>query len=149
MMTAAAFLIFSLLAAGGRIEGTITAGPQAAAIADARVSLRARGDVAIDATRSDVDGRFTFGHVPIDTPYTLIIEARGLRPFMRTDVRLRAGEITRIDIHLELLNHQNLLKVNNIYGEGPTPLATFLAPMAGITNVDPARQIQFAIRASF
>lgn len=48
-----------------------------------------------------------------------------------------------------MLNHQNLIKVNNIYGEGPTPLATFLAPVAGITNADPSRQIQFATRVLF
>jgi hypothetical protein len=63
-----------------------------------------------------------------------------------------AARRARLELRVEafnLLNHQNLLKVNNIYGEGPTPLATFLAPIAGITNVDPARQIQFAIRARF
>jgi hypothetical protein len=39
--------------------------------------------------------------------------------------------------------------VNNIYGEGPAPLASFLAPVAGITNADPSRQIQFAFKLLF
>jgi hypothetical protein len=39
--------------------------------------------------------------------------------------------------------------VNNIFGEGPAPAATFLAPVAGITNADPSRQVQFAFKLSF
>ena len=48
-----------------------------------------------------------------------------------------------------MLNRQNLIKVNNVWGDGPAPLAPFLAPIAGITNVDPARQLQFALRVGF
>jgi hypothetical protein len=58
----------------------------------------------------------------------------------------------RAEARLELfnaLNRENYIRVNNIYGEGPTPLPTFLAPVAGITNADPARQIQFAVRVLF
>lgn len=43
-------------------------------------------------------------------------------------------------------NRRNFIKVNNIYGEG---LATFLAPVAGITNADPSRQIQFGLKLLF
>ena len=58
----------------------------------------------------------------------------------------------RLELRLEafnLFNHPNYLKVNNIYGEGPDPLATFLAPVAGITNVDPGRQVQGGVRVLF
>jgi hypothetical protein len=48
-----------------------------------------------------------------------------------------------------ILNHSNYTTVNNTYGNGATPLATFLTPIAGIANVDPARRIQFALRFSF
>jgi hypothetical protein len=48
-----------------------------------------------------------------------------------------------------LFNRNNLIRVNNIYGEGPKPLPTFLAPIAGITNADPARQIQLMLRFLF
>jgi hypothetical protein len=29
------------------------------------------------------------------------------------------------------LNRDNFIRLNNIYGDGPTPLPTFLAPVAG------------------
>jgi hypothetical protein len=47
------------------------------------------------------------------------------------------------------LNRRNVIRANNIYGEGPAPLATFLTPVAGITNVDPARQLRLSIRLLF
>ncbi|HEY7097642.1 MAG TPA: carboxypeptidase regulatory-like domain-containing protein [Terriglobales bacterium] len=48
-----------------------------------------------------------------------------------------------------VLNNQNHLVVNNIYGEGPKPPPTFLQALAGITNSDPSRQIEFAVRLIF
>jgi hypothetical protein len=48
-----------------------------------------------------------------------------------------------------LFNRANFLKVNGIYGEGPAPLSTFLAPIAGITNTDPSRQIQASVKLIF
>jgi hypothetical protein len=63
-----------------------------------------------------------------------------IAPRLKVELRVEAFNV---------LNHQNLIKVNNTYGEGPSPLATFLAPVAGITNVDPARQLQFALRVGF
>jgi hypothetical protein len=47
------------------------------------------------------------------------------------------------------LNRSNFTKVNKIYGEWPTLLATFLAPVAGIANADPARLVQFVLRQMF
>jgi hypothetical protein len=58
----------------------------------------------------------------------------------------------KLELRLEafnLFNRPNYLKVNNIYGEGPDPAATFLAPVAGITSVDPGRQLQFGVRVRF
>lgn len=48
-----------------------------------------------------------------------------------------------------ILNHNNYVTVNNIFGEGPQPLPTFLSPIAGIANTDPARQLRFGIRLLF
>jgi hypothetical protein len=48
-----------------------------------------------------------------------------------------------------ILNHQNYLTVTNAYGEGPTPKAHFLAPIAGVANSDPSRQIEFELRFLF
>ena len=62
---------------------------------------------------------------------------------------LRIGEKFRVEARTEisdLLNRNNYITVNNIYGQGATPLATFLSPIAGINNVDPSREIQFVLR---
>jgi hypothetical protein len=48
-----------------------------------------------------------------------------------------------------VLNSRNLISVNNIYGNGATPLASFLAPQAGITNSDPSRQLEGVVRIRF
>jgi hypothetical protein len=48
-----------------------------------------------------------------------------------------------------LFNRSNLIRLNNVYGDGATPLRSFLTPVAGITNADPARQLQFAVRLLF
>jgi hypothetical protein len=66
--------------------------------------------------------------------------------------RVRLSGAMRLEGRLEvfnLFNRANFIKVNNIYGEGPAPLASFLAPVAGITNADPSRQIQFAFKLLF
>jgi TonB dependent receptor len=48
-----------------------------------------------------------------------------------------------------LLNHNNYIKLNSVWGDGAQPNAAFLAPVAGVANVDPSRQFQAAIRVSF
>jgi len=48
-----------------------------------------------------------------------------------------------------LFNHNNYIKLNNTFGEGPAPATTWLAPIAGIANVDPGRQFEFAVRLIF
>jgi hypothetical protein len=66
--------------------------------------------------------------------------------------QFRMTRTWRVEARIEVfnaLNRDNFLRVNNIYGEGPAPLPTFLAPVAGITNTDPARQIQFGLRLMF
>jgi hypothetical protein len=62
------------------------------------------------------------------------------------------GAKLRVEGRLEifnLLNRANFIKVNNIYGDGPSPAPTFLAPIAGITNADPSRQIQISAKLIF
>jgi outer membrane receptor protein involved in Fe transport len=66
--------------------------------------------------------------------------------------RIPLGGRFRAEARLEifnLFNRANFIKVNGIYGEGPAPLSTFLAPVAGITNTDPSRQIQVAVKLIF
>ena len=64
----------------------------------------------------------------------------------------RLREKLRADVRVDtfnLLNRNNPITMNNIYGEGPAPRATFLQPIAGINNIDPSRQIQFGLRFLF
>jgi hypothetical protein len=63
-----------------------------------------------------------------------------LRKALHLDTRIEA---------LNALNSRSFLTVNNIYGNGATPLSTFLAPKPGIANTNPSRQLQFAVRLLF
>jgi hypothetical protein len=55
---------------------------------------------------------------------------------------------TRADAY-NVFNNQNYYTFNNVYGNGATPLATFLRPIGGVANVDPARQFTFSVRLKF
>ncbi|MFN7949377.1 MAG: TonB-dependent receptor [Blastocatellia bacterium] len=66
--------------------------------------------------------------------------------------RLVVREKLRLEMRAEafnLLNHSNFIRLNSTYGNGAAPLPTFLAPVAGISNVDPGRQLQFGLRLTF
>jgi outer membrane receptor protein involved in Fe transport len=66
--------------------------------------------------------------------------------------RLTLREGVRLELRGEvfnLLNHTNYVKLNNVYGNGSTPDAKFLAPLAGVQNTDPGRQFQFGARLIF
>ena len=65
---------------------------------------------------------------------------------------IRVNERLRLDLRTEfynLINRNNYINVNNVYGDTAAPRATFLQPIAGVTNTDPSRQIQFALRLWF
>lgn len=68
--------------------------------------------------------------------------ARSVRVAGRARAELRVSAFN-------LFNHSNYYRLNNVYGNGATPLATFLTPLAGVANVDPGRQLQFAARLEF
>ena len=48
-----------------------------------------------------------------------------------------------------LLNRSNFLRLNVSYDNTAMPASRFLTPVAGISNSDPARQFQFALRFLF
>jgi hypothetical protein len=48
-----------------------------------------------------------------------------------------------------LLNNQNYYSFTTVYGNGATPAATFLRPIGGVANVDPARQFTFGAKLQF
>jgi len=50
---------------------------------------------------------------------------------------------------LNIFNHNNYITVNNTFGNGLTPGASFLTHVAGIANVDPSRRIQFMLKLMF
>jgi hypothetical protein len=61
-------------------------------------------------------------------------------------------EATRLELRVDgfnLLNNQNYYSYNTLYGNGSTPATTFLRPLAGVANVDPARQFTFGARFLF
>ncbi|HEX8097366.1 MAG TPA: TonB-dependent receptor, partial [Pyrinomonadaceae bacterium] len=66
--------------------------------------------------------------------------------------RFRVSESVRLELRAEafnIFNHTNYIKLNNIYGNGAAPLQTFMAPLAGVQNSDPGRQLQFGARLVF
>lgn len=66
--------------------------------------------------------------------------------------RFALSERAKLELRLEgtnLFNRSNFLRVNTTYGDGATPLASFLGPVAGVSNSDPARQLQVGLRLTF
>lgn len=66
--------------------------------------------------------------------------------------RVALAEGVRLEMRAEafnLFNRSNFIRLNNTWGNGATPLSTFLAPIAGVANVDPGRQFQFGLRLLF
>lgn len=94
----------------GGVEGVITAGPQAVPIAHARITVHA-GSGTSRSTESDASGHYSFAGLRIDAIYRVTIDARGLRAVTRAGVRLRAGEIARVDVNLELADIRDSIVV--------------------------------------
>jgi outer membrane receptor protein involved in Fe transport len=132
-------------------------------VADAVVSLPLDSLVAVVAVAASglpvnpITGRDNNGDsYTVDRPIGL--DRNSFRGPAQFNVDLAAGKRFRLasrwraEARLEifnLLNRANFIRVNNIFGEGPAPAASFLAPVAGITNADPPRQVQFAFKVTF
>lgn len=79
---------------------------------------------------------------------------RQLQWDMAVGKKFKLGERFGIEARTEffnVINHNNFTTVNNIFGDAgvngvPVPLSTFLAPIAGVGNVDQSRRIQFALK---
>jgi hypothetical protein len=85
-------------------------------------------------------GRNSF-RTPMQTQFDMAVSRR-----VRVTERVTAELRTEV---FNVINRNNYLEVNNIYGEGPAPRSTFLSPVAGVTRTDPSRQIQFGLRLLF
>ncbi|HEU0119633.1 MAG TPA: TonB-dependent receptor [Bryobacteraceae bacterium] len=86
-----------------------------------------------------------FGRNAFRTPAQVQLDAALTRRFRLTE-RLSAelrGEMFNV------LNRNNYLELNNVYGEGPAPRTTFLQPVAGVARIDPSRQLHFALKLYF
>jgi hypothetical protein len=62
------------------------------------------------------------------------------------------AEAVRFDVRLEvfnLLNRANYITLNSVYGDRAAPSTTFMKPVGGVANTDPARQLQLALRLWF
>lgn len=106
---------------------------------DPRTGVDSNGDTYL------VDRPAGFGRNAFRTPMQASFDTSLAKRFAITEgtqFELR-GEV------FNLFNRSNLIRVNSIYGDGATPLPTFLTPIAGITNSDPGRQFQFAARFIF
>lgn len=61
-------------------------------------------------------------------------------------------ESVRLELRADgynLFNNQNYYVFNTVYGNGAAPTATFLQPVGGVANTDPARQFTFGIKMLF
>jgi hypothetical protein len=66
--------------------------------------------------------------------------------------RFALRDRARLELRAEifnLFNHANYVKLNSTYGNRAAPDPKFLTPLAGVSNVDPGRQFQFAARLIF
>ena len=93
----------------------------------------------------NTDRPYGLGRNSFHTPSLKTVDL-GLSKTFTLRERLRAE--TRVEA-LNALNSKNFITVNNTYGTGTTPASSFLTPIAGITNTDPSRQLQFVVRLLF
>jgi hypothetical protein len=92
-----------------------------------------------------LDRPLAFGRNSFRTPMQSSIDLSFAR-------RIALTEKMRVELRADVFNvfnHNNYIKLNNTYGRGPVPLSTFLQPIAGLSNSDPSRQIQFGARFIF
>jgi hypothetical protein len=86
-------------AAGSVLRGTVTAGPNTTPIANAHVVLR--GGNHERATFSNEEGSYEFSSVE-PANYSISVDAEGLNQFSKSDIAVRDGETTRVDVSLQL-----------------------------------------------
>lgn len=65
---------------------------------------------------------------------------------------IQISENVRLELRADgfnLLNNQNYYSFNTVFGNGSAQSATFLRPVGGVANVDPARQFTFGAKLQF
>jgi hypothetical protein len=74
-----------------------------------------------------------------------------LDPFLAKRIRLHGDRVwTNLRVELfNALNHRNVVGFSGTWGNGPAPGRGFGAPLAGVTNQLPARELQFSAQIEF
>ncbi len=99
--------------ASGSIRGTITAGQDNTAIANAKVVLK--GPDGRFTTVSDAEGNYEFHSLTVGAVYSLSVEAQGLIPFLNENVSVAEGEAQRADVHLQLADvHSDVIVTQGV-----------------------------------
>lgn len=92
-----------------------------------------------------VDRPFGFGRNSFRTPIQTQFDASLSRRFWLNEQIAIEARVEAFNV----INRNNYIEVNKVYGEGPAPVATFLQPIAGVTKTDPSRQFQFGLKLHF
>jgi len=89
-----------LVHAAGGLRGSITAGPGAIPIGNARVVLRVAGHDRIATSNSD--GVYEFRSIEHGASYSIWVEADGFRELSKNNIVIDDGETARVDLNLQL-----------------------------------------------
>lgn len=93
----------------------------------------------------DVDRPYGFARNSFRTPAQASFDVSLAKRFAFSENR-------RLELRAEvfnLFNRNNYIRVNNVYGNDAAPRQSFLQPQPGLSNTDPARQLQFGARFIF
>src|SRR5262245_10649247 len=98
-------------AAGATLHGTITAGPNATPLPNARIVIRGGGHE--KTVFSSTEGTYEFTSLDPMMHYSITVDADGLRPVSRNEIAVREAEATRIDINLQLVDVRTTIVVTD------------------------------------
>jgi hypothetical protein len=103
------------------------------------------GDTGAQTDRPAIDGAVVGRNTGRGTPIYSV------DPFIGKRIAL-AGERVHVNLRAEafnVFNHANFVGFSGTWGNGATPALGFGAPLAGITNQLPAREMQFSAKVEF
>ena len=109
------FLIFagapvSAQAQTGSVQGTIKDSTDAV-VPNAEASLKTSDGVIVKSTVSDATGAYALLGLPTGS-YTLLVSARGFKPFVRAGVSVTDSTTTTIDVPLDVAQSVSSVEVN-------------------------------------
>ena len=93
-------MLCPLVHAAGGLRGSVTAGPDAIPVANARVVLRGAGREQV--ANSNSDGVYEFRSIEPAAGYSILVEADGFRELSKSDIVIGDGETARLDLNLKI-----------------------------------------------